>query len=107
MPLDDIHIGELYGKRQADGSAPQQYHVLAVSRQTITLQNVDNPLSQFETTLEKLKQSGYEKLSETPYVNLSLVSHKKAKKVKLTRCPFTLDVFAQRADHERPAVVSG
>lgn len=97
-----IHVGELYGKVGASGSPATVYHVLAIHKQGITLQNMDNPLSQFDTTVEKLAASGYVKLSETPYVNLELPRKKKSSPLKLTRCPFTLDVFAERADFERP-----
>lgn len=99
----EIHVGELYGKPDADGHIAVLYHVLAVHKQGITLQNMDNPLSQFETTASKLLQSGYIRLSQTPYVNLQQANkRKKNAATKLTRCPFTTDIFAERADSERP-----
>jgi hypothetical protein len=102
----DIHVGELYGKPAAAGQTTTIYHVVAVHKQGITLQNMDNPLSQFETTEKKLLQSGYVRLSQTPYVNLdtNLTKGSKRKNVqpKLSRCPYTLDIFADRADYERP-----
>ncbi|MFQ6334126.1 hypothetical protein [Methylophilus sp. 3sh_L] len=98
-----IHVGELYGKPDAAGHIAVLYHVLAIHKQGITLQNMDNPLSQFETTAEKLLQSGYLRLSQTPYVNLQHTGkRKKSASNKLTRCPYTTDIFAERADSERP-----
>ncbi|HEY0907282.1 MAG TPA: hypothetical protein VGE17_08765 [Methylophilus sp.] len=102
----DIHVGELYGKPDTTGKAAAIYHVLAIQKQTITLQNMDNPLSQFDTTAEKLLQSGYVRLSQTPYVNLQHTSKRKAAQLKLMRCPYTTDIFAERADCERPAVAA-
>lgn len=99
----EIHVGELYGKPAAPGQTSAIYHVVAVHKQGITLQNMDNPLSQFETTASKLLQSGYVRLSQTPYVNLAKSNKRKTAQQKLKRCPYTLDVFAERADHERPA----
>ncbi len=98
----DVHVGELYGKVSATGLPSTVYHVLAVNKQGILLQNMDNPLSQFETTQAKLKQSGYIKLSETPYVNLAVSQKRKTKSTTLKRCPYTFDIFANRADYERP-----
>lgn len=101
-PLE-IHVGELYGKPDAAGHIAVIYHVLAIHKQGITLQNMDNPLSQFESTTEKLLQSGYSRLSQTPYVNLQQTGkRKKSTSTKLTRCPYTTDIFAERADSERP-----
>ncbi|HSI45750.1 MAG TPA: hypothetical protein VK950_06205 [Methylophilus sp.] len=97
-----IHVGELYGKPVMSGQTSVIYHVVAVHKQGITLQNMDNPLSQFETTEHKLLQSGYVRLSQTPYVNLAQTNKRKSLQSKLTRCPFTLDIFADRADCERP-----
>lgn len=102
----DIHIGELYGKPAANGQTQTIYHVLDVHKHGITLQNMDNPLSQFETTAEKLLQSGYVRLSQTPYVNLQQAGKRKSIQNKLKRCPFTLDIFAERADCERPAIAA-
>ncbi len=97
----NIHVGELYGKADASPASKSVYHVLQVQKNTITLQNIDNPLSQFETTAEKLLTSGYVRLSQTPYINLNTLKHK-ATKTKLKRCPYTLDIFEARADSERP-----
>lgn len=102
----DIHVGELYGKPDANGKPATLYHVLAIHKQGITLQNMDNPLSQFETTAEKLLLSGYVRLSQTPYVNLQQSGKKKSQQHKLKRCPYTHDIFADRADCERPAIVA-
>lgn len=98
----EIHVGELYGKPAMPGQTSMIYHVVAIHKQGITLQNMDNPLSQFETTEQKLLQSGYVRLSQTPYVNLSQSNKRKNTQSKLTRCPYTLDIFADRADCERP-----
>lgn len=99
----NIHAGELYGKLDIKGRASAIYHVIAVHKQGITLQNMDNPLSQFETTASKLLQSGYVRLSQTPYVNLAQTSKRKNNaSSKLKRCPYTHDFFAERADCERP-----
>lgn len=100
--VTDIHVGELYGKPDATGKTATIYHVLAVHKHGITLQNMDNPLSQFDTTVSKLLQSGYIRLSQTPYVNLQHTGKRKTTTAKLKRCPFTTDIFAQRADSERP-----
>lgn len=102
----NVHVGELYGKPVASGQTSVIYHVVAVHKQGITLQNMDNPLSQFETTEQKLRQSGYVRLSQTPYVNLAQTNKKRKNlQSKLTRCPFTLDIFADRADCERPQFI--
>ena len=98
----EIHVGELYGKPAMPGQTSVIYHVVAVHKQGITLQNMDNPLSQFETTEHKLLQSGYIRLSQTPYVNLEQTNKRNQIQSKLKRCPFTLDIFADRADCERP-----
>jgi len=100
---NDIHVGELYGKPAAPGQTSAIYHVVAVHKLGITLQNMDNPLSQFETTASKLLQSGYVRLSQTPYVNLAHTGKRKNSATnKLKRCPYTTDFFADRADCERP-----
>lgn len=103
----NIHVGEIYGKQTAAKFA--MYHVLKVSKakgatqETITLQNIDNPLSLFETTAQKLASSGYVRISQTPYIDLQAISPKKRKAArKPTRCPLTFDFLAERADSERP-----
>lgn len=95
-----VKAGEIYGKRSASGLV--MYNVLRVSKQSITLQNIDNLLSQFETTAEKLAQSGYERISATPYVDIAARAKKRKEARKVTRCPYTLDFIEQRADCEKP-----
>lgn len=102
IPASEIHVGELYGKSVGAGQTGAIYHVVAVHKNGITLQNMDNPLSQFETTSSKLLQSGYVRLSQTPYVNLAQSGKRQHSQSKLKRCPYTLDIFADRADCERP-----
>lgn len=99
-----IHTGEIYGKQTAAKFV--MYNVLKVSKAVVTLQNIDNPLSLFETTEQKLNSSGYVRISQTPYIDLVSATPKKRKAVrKPTRCPFTLDFLEARADSERPAAV--
>jgi len=82
------------------------YNVLKVSKQVVTLQNIDNPLSLFETTEQKLASSGYIRISQTPYIDLTATSAKRKKAAKKpTRCPLTLDFLEERADSERPAPI--
>lgn len=101
MLLSDIHVGEIYGK-QTSGKFVM-YHVLKVGKNSITLQNIDNPLSLFETTAQKLKTSGYALISQTPYINTRATTPKRRKAtLKPTRCPYTLDFLENRADSERP-----
>ncbi len=105
-----IHTGEIYGKQTA--AKVVMYNVLKVSSptngkpQVVTLQNIDNPLSLFETTEQKLVSSGYIRISQTPYIDLTAATPKKRKAIKKpTRCPFTLDFLEARADSERPAAI--
>jgi hypothetical protein len=105
-----IHTGEIYGKQTAAKFV--MYNVLKVSKakiiseQIVTLQNIDNPLSLFETTEQKLNSSGYIRISQTPYIDLAAATPKRRKAVrKPTRCPFTLDFLEARADSERPAAI--
>jgi hypothetical protein len=99
-----IHTGEIYGKQTAAKFV--MYNVLKVSKAVVTLQNIDNPLSLFETTEQKLNSSGYVRISQTPYIDLAAATPKKRKAVKKpTRCPFTLDFLEARADSERPAAI--
>lgn len=101
----DIHTGEVYGKKTSSNKLVM-YNVLKVGKASITLQNIDNPLSLFETTMQKLASSGYVRISQTPYINLNKSSSKKRKATrKPTRCPQTLDFLEDRADSERPAPV--
>jgi hypothetical protein len=99
-----VLTGEIYGKQTS--SKFVMYNVLKVSKAVITLQNIDNPLSLFETTAQKLVSSGYIRISQTPYINTEVSGAKKKKAIKKpTRCPYTLDFLEARADSERPAPV--
>lgn len=99
-----IHTGEIYGKQTANKFV--MYNVLKVSKQMVTLQNIDNPLSLFETTHQKLASSGFIRISQTPYIDLTSTSAKRRKAAKKpTRCPLTLDFLEERADCERPAPI--
>lgn len=96
-----VQTGEIYGKQSANKFV--MYNVLKVSKQSITLQNIDNPLSLFETTEQKLASAGYVRVSQTPYIDLNASTAKRKKAVKKpTRCPLTLDFLEERADCERP-----
>jgi hypothetical protein len=97
-----VQVGEVYGKQNAGKFS--MYNVIKVQREVVTLQNIDNPLSQFETTLSKLSQAGYLRISQKPFIDLNANTPKRKKAVKKpTRCPLTLDFIEQRADSERPA----
>ena len=96
----NIKEGEIYGKRH--GGKLLMYNVLKVSKKGLTLQNVDNPLSLFETTAEKLEASGYTCISQTPYVDTQVKGKKRKLVRKATRCPYTEDLFEGRADCEKP-----
>lgn len=100
----EIHTGEIYGKQTAGKFV--MYNVLKVTKSAITLQNIDNPLSLFETTLEKINTFGYIRVSQTPFINTKVTGAKKKKAAKKpTRCPYTLDFLEDRADSERPAPI--
>ena len=106
----NINQGEIYGKQTA--SKFVMYNVLKVSKpkglseEIVTLQNIDNPLSLFETTAQKLAASGYIRISQTPYIDLAAVTPKRRKAArKPTRCPLTLDFLEDRADSQRPAPI--
>jgi hypothetical protein len=102
--LNNILTGEIYGKQTSNKFV--MYNVLKVSKSVVTLQNIDNPLSLFETTALKLASSGYVRISQTPYINTQLTGAKKKKVAKRPlRCPYTLDFLEARADSERPAAV--
>lgn len=98
-----VQTGEIYGKQTANKLV--MYNVLKIKKSTITLQNIDNPLSLFETTFQKLSKSGYVRISQKPYIetNKKKVSTKKRKKAlqKPVRCPYTMDFIESRADSER------
>ncbi len=96
-----IQVGEIYGKRH--GHKLLMYNVLKVSRSGITLQNLDNPESQFETTQENLEASGYTRISQTPFIDTKAKGRKKKLVPKAQRCPYTEDLFEGRADCEKPA----
>ena len=99
-----ILTGEIYGKQTS--SKFVMYNVLKVTKAVIILQNIDNPLSLFETTAQKLVSSGYIRISQTPYINTAITGAKKKKVAKKpTRCPYTLDFLEARADSERPTPV--
>ena len=103
-----VHSGEIYGKQTA--SKLVMYNVLKTHKakngvESITLQNIDNPLSLFETTAQKLTSSGYIRISQTPYIDLNAAPKKRKAAKKPSRCPFTLDFLEARADSERPAAV--
>lgn len=99
-----IQTGEIYGKQTANKFV--MYNVLKVSKQLVTLQNIDNPLSLFEITPQKLVSSGFIRISQTPYIDLNPTTAKRKKAVKKpTRCPLTLDFLEERADSERPSPI--
>ncbi|MEQ1599531.1 MAG: hypothetical protein ABL880_09230 [Methylotenera sp.] len=96
--------GEIYGKQTSNKLV--MYNVLKVTKNTVTLQNIDNPLSLFETTAQKLSSSGYIRISQTPYIDLNAATAKKRKVAKKPkRCPLTFDFLEARADSERPSPV--
>lgn len=100
----NVLTGEIYGKQTS--SKFVMYNVLKVTKSAVTLQNIDNPLSLFETTAQKLASSGYVRISQTPYINTAISSAKKKKVAKKPlRCPYTLDFLEARADSERPAPI--
>ncbi len=105
-----VFTGEIYGKQTA--SKLVMYNVIKViklkglSDETITLQNIDNPLSLFETTAQKLASSGYIRISQTPYIDLQANTAKRRKAVKKpTRCPLTFDFLEERADSQKPVSI--
>lgn len=100
----EIHTGEIYGKQTSAKFV--MYNVLKVSKTIVTLQNIDNPLSLFETTAEKLASSDYVRISQTPYIDLEARTPKRRKAVrKPTRCPLTFDFLEERADSQRPSPI--
>ena len=99
-----ILTGEIYGKQTT--TKVVMYNVLKVNKDIVTLQNIDNPLSLFETTEQKLTSSGYIRISQTPYIDLTAATPKKRKAArKPNRCPLTFDFLEARADSERPAAI--
>jgi hypothetical protein len=100
----EIHIGEIYGKQTTAKFV--MYNVLKISKAVVTLQNIDNPLSLFETTAQKLASSGYIRISQTPFIDLEATTPKRRKAAKKpTRCPLTVDFLEERADSQRPAPI--
>lgn len=104
----DIHKGEIYGKKTANKVV--MYSVIKVNKSNVTLQNIDNLLSLFETTAQKLISSGYILISQTPYVNTEAVAKQKNKtkrnaSVKMMRCPYTIDFLEARADNQKPTLL--
>ena len=102
----DIHTGEVYGKQTPNKLI--MYNVLKVKKAVVTLQNIDNPLSLFETTTQKLSRSGYVRVSQKPYIEISKEKSKSKRRKaaqKPTRCPYTLDFLESRADSERPGPI--
>lgn len=101
----DILTGEIYGKQTSQRFV--MYNVIKVQKSVVTLQNIDNPLSLFETTAEKLAGSGYIRISQTPFIDLHASTPKRRKAVKKpARCPLTFDFLEDRADSERPAPIT-
>ena len=109
-----IQSGEIYGKQTAAKFV--MYNVLKVTKakgladEIITLQNIDNPLSLFETTAQKLANSGYIRISQTPYIDLVSGPAKRRKAVKKQlvkpkRCPLTVDFLEERADSQKPSPI--
>ncbi len=101
---NEIQTGEIYGKQT--NAKFVMYSVLKVAKGIVTLQNIDNPLSLFETTSQKLYSAGYIRISQTPYINPNITGTKKRKAArKPSRCPHTLDFIEDRADNQRPAPI--
>lgn len=97
----EIKAGEIYAKRTAKKLL--MYNVLKVTKKAVVLQNIDNPLSQFETTAQKLQQSGYQRISQTPYIDMARPARKKKSAgSRPSRCPYTMDFLEGRADCEKP-----
>ena len=105
---NEIQTGEIYGKQT--NTKFVMYNVIKVAKGIVTLQNIDNPLSLFESTGQKLYSSGYIRISQTPYINQELPVNKKKKgirsrTIKINRCPHTLDFIEARADNQRPTPI--
>lgn len=106
----NIHTGEIYGKQTANKFV--MYNVFKVMKDKntnqvlVTLQNIDNPLSFFEATTQKLATTGYIRISQTPFIDLASTTAKHIKAArKPNRCPLTFDFLEARADSERPAPI--
>ena len=100
----EVQIGEIYGKQTSTKFV--MYNVQKVNKGIVVLQNIDNPLSLFEITTQKLSSSGYIRISQTPFIDLEASTPKRRKAArKPTRCPLTLDFLEDRADSQRPAPI--
>jgi hypothetical protein len=104
----NVFVGEIYAKQTSLKLV--MYNVLKVIKTkhdvTITLQNIDNPLSLFETTPQKLSNAGYVRVSQTPYIDLQASTPKWRKAAKKpARCPLTYDFLEARADSQKPAPI--
>jgi hypothetical protein len=101
----EVQIGEIYGKQTSAKFV--MYNVQKVAKGIVVLQNIDNPLSLFEITSQKLSDSGYIRISQTPFIDLEASTPKRRKAAKKpTRCPLTFDFLAERADSQRPAPIN-
>lgn len=105
-----IQIGEIYGKQTSARFV--MYNVIKVCQSPVSLQNlvtlqsIDNPLSVFEITTQKLASSGYIRISQTPFIDLEATTAKRRKASKKPiRCPLTFDFLEERADSQRPAPI--
>ncbi len=106
----NINQGEIYGKKTT--SKFVMYKVFKVSKakgiseEVVTLQNIDNPLSLFETTGKKLAASGYIRISQTPYIDLVSATPKRRKAAKKpNRFPLTFEFLEERADSKKPSPI--
>jgi len=100
----EVQIGEIYGKQTSAKFV--MYNVQKVAKGIVVLQNIDNPLSLFEITTQKLSNSGYIRISQTPFIDLEATTPKRRKAAKKpTRCPLTFDFLEERADSQRPAPI--
>lgn len=100
----EVQIGEIYGKQTSAKFV--MYNVQKVTKGIVILQNIDNPLSLFEITTQKLASSGYIRISQTPFIDLEANTPKRRKATKKpTRCPLTFDFLEERADSQRPAPI--
>jgi hypothetical protein len=100
----EVQIGEVYGKQNSTKFS--MYNVLKISKNVVTLQNIDNPLSLLETTPQKLASLGFIRVSQTPFIDLEATTPKRRKAAKKpTRCPLTFDYLEERADSQRPAPI--
>ena len=100
----EVQVGEIYGKQTSAKFI--MYNVQKVTKGFVVLQNIDNPLSLFEITTQKLSSTGYIRVSQTPFIDLEASTPKRRKAAKKpTRCPLTFDFLEERADSQRPAPI--